>query len=88
MDSRATGGDIDASTHTALTGAISVTLVKLEGTFDFSNSSEPVLVTAWFESDSESFMKADSVNGKDPASTLGLTKEGGAWKVEYKLWPR
>lgn len=88
VDSRTTGGDIDASTHTALTGTVSVTLVKLEGTFDFSNSSEPVLVTAWFESDSESFMKADSVNGKDPAATLGLTKEGSAWKVEYMLWPR
>lgn len=88
MDSRATGGDIDASTHPALTGTISVTLARLEGTFDFTNSSEPVLVTAWFESDSDNFMKADTANGKDPATTLGLTKEDGLWKVEYKLWPR
>ena len=87
-DSRATGGDIFASTHPALTGRISVTLQRLEGTFDFSNTAEPVLVTAWFSSDSEMFMKADEANGKDPAGTYAVSQEDGLWKVSYKLWPR
>jgi hypothetical protein len=87
-DSKATGGDIDASTHAAITGSISVTLERLEGTFDFSDASEPILVTAWLRSDSDAFMKADEVNGKDPVTTYGLVQEDGLWKVEYKLWPR
>ena len=88
VDSKATGGDIDASTHAALTGSISVSLVKLEGAFDFSNASEPILVTAWLQSESDAFMKADEANGKDPVTTYGLVQEDGLWKVEYKLWPR
>ena len=88
VDSRATNGNIDASQHTALTGSISVTLVRLEGSFDFTNTSEPVLVTAWFRSDSDKFMAADVDHQKDPAGTLGLVQEDGLWKVEYKLWPR
>jgi len=65
-----------------------VTLVRLEGSFDFTNTSEPVLVTAWFRSDSDKFMAADVDHQKDPAGTLGLVQEDGLWKVEYKLWPR
>ena len=87
-DSRATGGDIFASTHPALQGRISVTLERLEGRFDFTDADAPVLVTAWFSSDSDQFMMPDEVNGKDPAATYAVSKEDGLWKVEYKLWPR
>ena len=88
VDSKANNGNILASTHEAIEGRISITLEKLEGSFDFTNSNEPVLVTAWFSSDSEMFMVADTANGKDPVSTYGLTQENGLWRVEYKLWPR
>lgn len=87
-DSRATKGDIFASTHAALTGTISVTLERLEGTFDFSDTSQPIFVTAWFSSDSEMFMKADETNGKDPAGTYDAVLEDGLWKLQYKIWPR
>ena len=87
-DSKANNGDIFASTHPAITGRISVTLEKLEGRFDFTDSDAPVVVTAWFSSDTDKFMQADTANGKDPAATYAVTKEDGLWKVEYKLWPR
>ena len=87
-DSKATKGDIFASTHPAITGRISVTLERLEGSFDFTNTTEPVLVTAWFRSDSDQFMKADEAQGKTPAETYAVTQEDGLWKVSYKLWPR
>ena len=87
-DSRATKGDIFASTHAALTGTISVTLERLEGTFDFTDLSQPILVTAWFSSDSDMFMKADEANGKDPAGTYDAVLEDGLWKLSYKIWPR
>ncbi|MBR5905366.1 MAG: hypothetical protein IKZ51_02765 [Bacteroidales bacterium] len=82
VDSKATKGDIAASTHHAITGRISVTLHKLEGRFDFSNSSEPVLLTAWFSSDSDQFLQ-EIDNTK-----IAATQEDGLWKIEYKLWPR
>ena len=87
-DSKKTGGDIFASTHPALQGTISVTLERLEGRFDFTDSDAPVVVTAWFSSDTDKFLQADTANGKDPAATYAVTKEDGLWKVEYKLWPR
>ena len=87
-DSKKTGGDIFASTHPSLQGRISVTLEKLEGRFDFTDSDAPAVVTAWFSSDTDKFMQADTVNDKDPAAIYAVTKEDGLWKVEYKLWPR
>ena len=87
-DSRATKGDIFASTHSAITGRISVTLEKLEGRFDLTDLTQPILVTAWFSSDSDMFMKADEANGKTPATTYAVSQEDGRWKVEYKIWPR
>jgi hypothetical protein len=87
-DSRATKGDIFASTHSAITGRISVTLEKLEGRFDLTDLTQPILVTAWFSSDSDMFMKADEANGKTPATTYAVSQEDGIWKVEYKIWPR
>ena len=87
-DSRATKGDIFASTHPALTGRISVTLERLEGRFDFTDLTQPILVTAWFSSDSDMFMKADEANGKTPATTYSVSQDNGLWKVEYKIWPR
>lgn len=82
VDSRATGGDIFASRHHAITGTISVTLHKLEGRFDFSNSSEPVLLTAWFSSDSDQFLQG--IDG----TKIAATREDNLYKIEYKLWPR
>lgn len=87
-DSKATGGDIFASTNPNLLGTVSVTLMKLEGSFDFTDNDAPVLLDAWFQSDSEMFMKADAVNGKDPAGSYAVSCEDGLWKVSYKLWPR
>lgn len=87
-DSKATKGDIFASTHSAITGRISVTLERLEGTFDFTNADEPILVTAWFSSDSDQFMKADEAHDKTPAETYAVSQEDGLWKVSYKFWPR
>ena len=82
LDSRATGGDLAASTHPAFTGQISVTLQRLEGRFDFTNADAPVLITAWFSCDHEMFMK-------DIDNTLyDVIQEDGLWKVKYKLWPR
>lgn len=89
QDSKDNAGNIDASTNAAIEGAISVTLERLEGTFDFSTSaSASLLVTAWLRSGSDQFMKADPVNGKDPASTYDVTEEDGLWKIQYRLWPR
>ena len=82
VDSRATKGDIMASTHEALTGVITVTLEKLEGTFDLSNSDAPVLLTAWFSCDDALFMK-DYDDTK-----YAVTQEDGLWKINYKFWPR
>ena len=87
-DSRATKGDIFASTHPAITGRISVTLERLEGRFDFTDLTQPILVTAWLRSDSDMFMKADEANGKTPATTYAVSQEDGLWKVDYKIWPR
>lgn len=82
LDSKATGGDISASTSPILTGRISVTLERLEGRFDLGNRSETFLFTAWFRSDSPLFM-----DGVDP-ETFAVSEEDGLWKVDYKLWPR
>lgn len=88
-DSKETGGDILASVHPALQGTISVTLEKLEGRFDFSDTQAPILVTAWLRSDSDQFMMADTANGKDPRATFGVVHEAdGTWKVAYKFVPR
>ena len=87
-DSKKTGGDIFASTHPSLQGTISVTLERLEGRFDFTDSVSPVVLTAWFSSDTDKFLQADTANGKDPAATYAVTKEDGLWKVVYKFWPR
>ena len=87
-DSRANKGDIFASTHPAITGRISVTLERLEGRFDLTDLTQPILVTAWLRSDSDQFMKADEANGKTPATTYAVSQEDGLWKVDYKIWPR
>ena len=82
IDSRATKGDILASTHQAITGRISVTLENLEGAFDLSDKDAPVLVTAWFTSDSDQFMKDLDT------SLYAVSQDNGCWKVNYKMYPR
>ena len=81
-DSRATGGNIAASTNAAITGTITLMLEKVEGTFDFTNSNEPVVLSAWFSSPSDHFMA-----GFD-TEKYAVEQENGLWKVQYKLWPR
>lgn len=81
-DSRATGGNIAASTHPALTGMIDLVLEKVEGTYDFTvRSSAYVLLTAWFSSASDQFMA-----GFD-TETFDAVQEDGCWKVKYRLVP-
>ena len=82
LDSRATGGDISASTHPAITGTITLTLEKVEGTYDFTNRDEPVVLSAWFSSPSEQFMAGFDTEKYD------VVQEGNCWKLTYKLWPR
>lgn len=82
VDSRATGGDLFASTHEALTGRVEVKLVRLEGRFDMDAKQEQLQFTAWFECDDASFMEDVDL------TALGITRDGDAWKVNYKLWPR
>ena len=82
LDSKATGGNLAASTHPALTGQLVVKLMRLEGRFDLGDRSQPLLFTAWFQCDSPDFM-----DGVDPAK-FTVTPEDGLWKVSYKLWPR
>jgi hypothetical protein len=42
-------GDIFKSSSPLIIGRIDVRLVRLEGTFDISDYTEPMLFTAWFE---------------------------------------
>ena len=81
-DSKATGGDIFASTNPAITGRVEVVLERLEGRFDMSSTTETMLFTAWFSCDSPLFM-----DGVDFES-FGAVQEDNLWKVQYKLWPR
>ena len=82
VDSRANNGDISASTHPALTGTLSLTLEKVEGTYDFTGSSASIFLTAWWSSPSEQFMQGFDTEKFD------VSQENGLWKVQYKLWPR
>ncbi|MBQ7622815.1 MAG: hypothetical protein IJS66_03660 [Bacteroidales bacterium] len=82
VDSKANGGDILSSTNPAITGRISVTLHRLEGRFDFTDSDCPVRLRAWLSSDSDKFLE-----GIDE-SKFAVTSEDGLYRLEYKLWPR
>ena len=81
-DSKATGGDIFASTSPILTGKVEVILEKMEGRFNLADANNTLLFTAWFRCDSPYFM-----DGVD-LTALGAVQDGDLWKVEYKLWPR
>ena len=81
-DSRATGGDLFASTSPVITGRVEVVLERLEGRFDMTSTTETMLFTAWFSCSSPLFMEGVDFD------TLGAVKEGNLWKVNYKLWPR
>ncbi|MCR4564740.1 MAG: hypothetical protein K5651_01480, partial [Bacteroidales bacterium] len=80
-DSQQTGGNIFLSTHPAITGTVTLVLEKVEGTYDLTNTSQPILLTAWFRSSSEEFM-----NGFD-TETYDVEQEDGLWKLQYKIWP-
>ena len=79
-DAKKTGGDMEASTSTAIQGKVYVTLERLQGSYDLD---ERVLyITAWFSSEDERFMR-----DVDPTK-WAIVQEDGCWKVEYKIWPR
>jgi hypothetical protein len=79
-DAKKTGGDMAASTDPAIRGQVTVTLEKLEGTYDLD---ERVLyVTAWFSSEDARLMEEVDF------TKWSISKEDGLWKVEYKIWPR
>lgn len=82
VDSKATGGDIFASANPAITGSISVTLHRLEGYFDFSNKTEPIVLSAWMSSDSDMFLQ-----GIDD-SKIAVAQDGGLYRIDYRIWPR
>ena len=83
VDSRATKGDIFKSGSALIIGRIDVRLVRLEGTFDISVYTQPMLFTAWFECDSPIFLKEFDF------STLDIRREtDGSWRVQYKIYPR
>jgi hypothetical protein len=81
-DSKATGGNISASTSPIITRRVDVVLEKLEGRFNLADASNTLLFTAWFSCDSPQFMEGVDL------SALGAVQEDGLWKVQYKLWPR
>lgn len=82
VDSRKTGGRILQSESPILTGYVKVVLQKLEGRFDLTSSTEPLLFTAWFSCDDDRFMQGVDL------TTWDIVQENGLWKVQYKLWPR
>ena len=57
IDSRATKGDILASSSPMLKERIDVTLIRLEGTYDLTDLQNSIVFTAWFTSESEIFMR-------------------------------
>jgi hypothetical protein len=80
LDSKATGGKILLSTYPVI-ATISIDLVKIEGTYDFTLATPEVLFTAWFKSNSPYFMK--NLN-----ATYDIVKEGDQYKVSYRYIPR
>ena len=83
LDSKATKGDIFLSESPILTGRVHVTLERMEGRFDFSDTKNTLRLTVWFRCDSPLFMK-----GIDETKMAVTQEADGTWKVEYNIWPR
>ena len=79
-DAKKTGGDMAASTDPAIQGQVTVTLEKLEGTYDLDE--RVLFVTAWFSSEDAHLMEDVDF------TKWAIAKDDGLWKVEYKIWPR
>lgn len=85
LDSRANGGDIFASTHPAITGTLSVTVERIEGTYDFNDADGMVRLSVWMRSSSDQFL----MDGDALLTRYAIEQvEPGLWKLQYKLWPR
>ena len=83
VDCRATNGNILASVTPLIIDRIDVRLVRLEGTYDLTNIQNTFIFTAWFESESEFFMR------NVDTTLYAVTKEDdGTWKVNYRIYPR
>ena len=83
VDCRATNGNILASVSPLIIDRIDVRLVRLEGTYDLTNIQNTFIFTAWFESESEFFMR------NVDTTLYAVTKEDdGTWKVNYRIYPR
>ncbi len=80
IDSKATNGIIANSTYPVIS-TIVVELVKLEGTFDFTQTVPEIVFDAWFKSSSPYFMRIQ------PA-LLDIRKEGELYRVSYRYTPR
>ena len=83
IDSRATKGDILASSSPMLKERIDVTLIRLEGTYDLTDLQNSIVFTAWFTSESEIFMRNVDTTLYDVNR-----EEDGSWRVKYRIYPR
>lgn len=82
QDSKATKGDIDASTSPLIKGKVSVFIEKIEGRFDFTDAADTMVFSVWYSSDSPHFMHDVDFE------TIAAEKDGECWRVDYKFWPR
>jgi hypothetical protein len=80
LDSKATGGIIANSTYPVIAN-IDIELVKLEGTFDFTQTLPEIVFDAWFKSTSPYFMRIQS-------ALLDIKKDGDLYKVSYRYTPK
>lgn len=80
LDSKATNGIIANSTVPVIS-TIVVELVKLEGTFDFTQTTPEIIFDAWFKSSSPYFMRIQ------PA-LLDIKREGELYRVSYRYTPK
>jgi len=80
LDSKATNGIIANSTYPVIANIV-IELVKLEGTYDFTQTVPEIVFDAWFKSSSPYFMRIQ------PA-LLDIKKEGELYKVSYRFTPK
>lgn len=80
LDSKATNGIIANSTVPVIS-TIVVELVRLEGTYDFTQTIPEIVFDAWFKSSSPYFMRILPAN-------LDIKREGELYRVSYRYTPR
>lgn len=80
LDSKATNGIIANSTVPVIS-TIVVELVRLEGTYDFTQTIPEIVFDAWFKSASPYFIRILPAN-------LDIKREGELYRVSYRYTPR